>query len=75
MSGQAFPCLDSEGFGLSMRDPGMTLRDYFAAKAMQGYVACETLATPEEIAKASYKFADAMLMERAEQIIKERKLL
>jgi hypothetical protein len=32
--GQAFPCLDAGGAGLSLRDGGMTLRDYFAAKAM-----------------------------------------
>jgi len=65
MNGQAFPCLDhSEGCGLSMRDPGMTLRDYFSAKAMQGFIASGLKASPEEIAKAFYKFADAMMKER-----------
>lgn len=44
---------------------GMTLRDYFAAKAMQGAWAdpkCQ--ATPERMAKWAYLVADAMLAER-----------
>lgn len=46
-------------------DPGMSLRDYFAAKAMQG-----ALANPEvkETARArsewAYEIADAMMRER-----------
>lgn len=49
---------------------GMTLRDYFAAKAMQGAVAGlltgATLlnANANEIAKAAYVIADAMLEAR-----------
>ena len=31
---QAYPCLDNNGSGLSMRDPGMTLRDWFAGQAL-----------------------------------------
>ncbi len=44
----------------------MTLRDYFAAKAMQGMIANgQTLdADPEEYAKWAYAQADAMLVER-----------
>ena len=46
------------------KDRGMTLRDYFAAKAMLGYMNdCYDL-DPTEIATAAYKQADAMLMER-----------
>ena len=43
---------------------GMTLRDYFAAKAMQGLLADPN--TPEimDIAGAAYEVADAMLAER-----------
>lgn len=44
---------------------GMTLRDYFAAKAMQGMLSEPSLrATPEEFASESYKVADAMLVAR-----------
>ena len=50
-----------------MRDPtGMTLSDYFAAKAMQGFNAnpdCTDL-TGEIIATWSYSMADNMLEER-----------
>jgi hypothetical protein len=43
----------------------MTLRDYFAAKAMQGMLAedCDYVWT--SLAAAAYECADAMLKERA----------
>jgi len=47
---------------------GMSLRDYFAAKAMQGLMASP--ADPESMevaAKWSYKLADAMLKAREEK--------
>ena len=44
---------------------GMSLRDYFAAKAMQGMLACEMLrATEQEFAYRAYMVADAMLKAR-----------
>lgn len=45
---------------------GMTLRDYFAAKAMQGIIAKygNTLQSPETTAKEAYEMANAMLEER-----------
>ena len=47
---------------------GMTLRDYFAAKALQGFAARDVfdsgLATPEQRAKLAYIDADAMLKAR-----------
>ena len=56
---------------------GMTLRDYFAAKAMQimwdaydkGYCGLNNQDAPnvEVIAKASYSMADAMLAERSKK--------
>lgn len=47
-------------------ETGMTLRDYFAAKAVQGMLACEMLrATEQEFADRAYKVADAMLKARA----------
>lgn len=46
---------------------GMSLRDYFAAKAMQAYVAKEGPASDEDgdfVAKYAFEMADAMLAER-----------
>ena len=49
--------------------PGMTLRDYFAAKAMQGLLAqsCGTAfgSDPTHGAQYAYKMADAMLATRS----------
>tara|TARA_R110000868_G_scaffold4450_5_gene27996 strand:+ start:1378 stop:1593 length:216 start_codon:yes stop_codon:yes gene_type:complete len=44
---------------------GMTLRDYFAAKAMQGLVAARDRPSGKAIVEYSYKMADAMLKESA----------
>ena len=67
--GPAFPVHGLHNM-LDMR--GMTLRDYFAAKAMQSTLAdnayVERTETPAEwlaiVAKASYEMADAMLKAR-----------
>jgi hypothetical protein len=51
----------------SDRSFGMTLRDYFAAQAMQGMLAACTGwsdAYQERMAKTSYMMADQMLKER-----------
>ena len=57
------PAFPNEGFnGWGEPEKGMTLRDYFAAKAMQG-ILFEGL-PPEETAKNAYEMADAMLMAR-----------
>jgi hypothetical protein len=46
-------------------DKGMSLRDYFAAKALQGMLAEPSLkATPQEFAQRAYMVADAMLKAR-----------
>ena len=47
---------------------GMTLRDYFAAKAMQSYLLDKDVAsfTFEQWAQASYEMADAMLKARGD---------
>ena len=51
-------------------EPGMTLRDYFAAKALNAFVAnaaimkTATRADVEQVAEQAYRFADAMLKER-----------
>lgn len=46
---------------------GMELRDYFAAKAAQGFLASGTLpksVRDDELAAAAYGFADAMMEAR-----------
>ena len=46
---------------------GMTLRDYFAAKAMQAYIGRDTFdADMDDVALDSYHVADAMLRARGE---------
>jgi hypothetical protein len=58
--GPAFPC--HPGIENPLYD-GMTLRDYFAAKAMEGLVANNST-DAQEIAQAAYIIADAMLARR-----------
>jgi hypothetical protein len=44
----------------------MTLRDYFAGRALEGFIRQEELTpTYEQIAEANYQMADAMLKERS----------
>jgi len=72
--GAAFPT----GTGVTPYNPGMTLRDYFAAKAMQAMITNDVIHSftmreankvgiPEEFALAQMSFmvADAMLKARA----------
>ena len=57
----AFPSVNHHGQKLK----GMTLRDYFAAKAMQGFMADPSLhASVDEFAARAYDMADAMLKAR-----------
>ena len=60
----AFP-VSLEAFGEDKT--GMTLRDYFAAKAMQGWLAnpkTEYGTSYEKFAKVFYEMADAMMKAR-----------
>jgi hypothetical protein len=51
--------------GFEHIDPGMTLRDYFAAKAMQGFLSAQDCGwAVDEMAGAAYAIADAMLKAR-----------
>ncbi|WP_052285662.1 hypothetical protein [Kluyvera genomosp. 1] len=67
----AFPTID-DNYDPKYSGPGMTLRDYFAAKAMQGVFAsgAEISLGPsrveemEGMAKTFYLMADAMLRTR-----------
>ena len=72
--GPAFPCdqiiaRDANGHmqGVEVSGPGMTMRDYFAGKAMQRMLACETpRVTEQEFAERAYAMADAMLKARGD---------
>ena len=58
----AFP-IHNTGHGAPF-DEGMTLRDYFAAKAMQGMMVDVYDPACDYIAKHAYAMADAMLKAR-----------
>ena len=74
--GPAFPCpwgCDTTGQHLPADPKGMSLRDYFAAQALVGYLAA--FADPrstqpkhaheyDRLAREAYKLADAMLLAR-----------
>ena len=50
---------------------GMSLRDYFAAHALQGMIAEPSLkATPEEFAQKAYQIADSMMEARGLWLLK-----
>jgi hypothetical protein len=62
----AFPAMH---YDLADNEHGLTMRDYFAAKAMQGFAAMSDVdgfPSVKEMAKMSYKWADAMLKARGE---------
>jgi|GWRWMinimDraft_5_1066013.scaffolds.fasta_scaffold45217_2 hypothetical protein len=55
----AFPALHLDGHR------GMSLRDYFAAKAMEGHLSNPyTYNDPDIVAESAYEVADAMLKRR-----------
>jgi len=62
--GPAFP---NEGFnGWGKPFDGMTLRDYFAAKALQAFIGTENELEMryDRVAEIAYSYADAMLKAR-----------
>jgi hypothetical protein len=50
----------------TVENPGMDLRDYFAAKTIPSLVKTfeNHITTPDDVAKLAYKYADAMMKER-----------
>lgn len=70
VGGSAFPRAGYPPVGSGEVD-GMSLRDYFAAKAMQGFSASPSMIDSNDhraisyVAATSYAMADAMLAERA----------
>jgi hypothetical protein len=62
----AFPAMH---YDLAEGEHGLTMRDYFAARAVQGFIAYTShkgIYTPpdNELAKAAYQLADAMMKAR-----------
>lgn len=74
--GSAFPeskrrvenYMDEGGYGRSrivtVQEGGLSRRDYFAAKALQGFCANPAVFARDGLASESYKMADAMLKAR-----------
>ncbi len=67
--GPAFPTQESSEYNgqrSQYAEPGMTLRDYFAAKAMQGLMTNKMYDhdTPEMITQKAYDWADMILKAR-----------
>ena len=61
------PAFPANHFDLAENEHGMTLRDYFAAKAMQGLLSDGVGSlSDEELADWAYKLADAMMKARGE---------
>jgi hypothetical protein len=61
--GPAFPTEVWDNEGVPHHTEGMTLRDYFAAKALVSLATYEEY-PPERAAKYAYEYADAMLKVR-----------
>ena len=64
----AFPA--TEAHGLNSGWSGMSLRDYFAAKAMQGFATAEDstwIDGANGMARCAYHWADAMLKAREQK--------
>ena len=63
----AFPLHNHGTQTLGLHLTGMTLRDYFAAKAMQGLISIDDLDMhQDDYARLAYQQADAMLKAREE---------
>ena len=64
---QAYPFIEpADDPAIKAYHPGMTLRDYFAAKAMQGLIVDPERVdhSRQECARLSYAMADAMMEAR-----------
>ncbi|WP_332641649.1 hypothetical protein [Enterobacter asburiae] len=63
--GFAFPMEATDATAWKNCNQGMTLRDYFAAKAMQGIISSEcNYGAFSDLASDAYSIADAMLRAR-----------
>ena len=72
--GPAFPGLHPSA-ECRYKEEGMTLRDYFAAKAMQGILSAtltpNTIWSQDDAAETAYNVADAMLSARGTEKARE----
>jgi hypothetical protein len=62
--GPAFPLHNHGAQTIGLDVTGMSLRDYFAAKAMHGYLSdyeWHSVVSPQGTAEAAYRMADEML--------------
>lgn len=68
--GPAFPAQElTQSYATEAMNHGMTLRDYFAAKVLQGFIAkgqdhYDGNGDAERFASLAYEYADVMLKER-----------
>ena len=63
--GPAFPATESNYHNENMRGEGMSLRDYFAARALAPAFPSMTTRDVQYAAEAAYELADAMLAARS----------
>jgi hypothetical protein len=61
MNQPAFPAMH---FDLADNEHGMTLRDYFAAKAMQSLITVQFQTKQAQAAETAYEWADTMMKAR-----------
>lgn len=70
----AFPLIETAPDGSQSIEPGMSLRNYFAAKAMQAWLTDafgdDYAPNEDKCARFAYKMADAMLAEREKGVQK-----
>jgi hypothetical protein len=63
--GPAFPAFEHHaGYGQMLAVGGASLRDYFAAKAMQALISADQMTPHDYVANDAYGYADAMLKAR-----------
>lgn len=64
---KAFPNKKIDNHGYDVYSTGMDLRDYYAAKAMQGLMstAFNENVSRDQIAEVAYKMADSMMKARS----------
>lgn len=65
---EAFPILDPNS---SFWNPGMTLRDYFAAKVMQSMI---NLLSPNDMNDSNYEWISDISYKQSDAMLKQRKL-
>ena len=66
--GPAFPAWEQDTYGAKFFNEGMTMRDWFAGKAMQSLIlAAQNAKDIDMLSAGAYHLADAMLKERSKE--------